>query len=70
MPDVRAAVSDEDRWYEETWQYFFFAERFGWTPEETDNCPLRIVDRLPGVAQMYDEVEADRQREQAESAKA
>lgn len=70
MPDVRPALTDEDRWYEETLQYFFFAERFGWTPQQTDDCPLRIIDRLPGVAQMQDEVEAERQREQAEAAKA
>lgn len=68
MTDVRAALTDEDRWYEETMQYFWFAERFGWTPDQVDNMPLRVIDRLPGVAAMYDEVQAERQRTEAEAA--
>lgn len=55
------AVSDEDRYLEGTAQYFWFADRFGWLPEQVDEQPLWVVDRLPAVAKIHDEVTRERQ---------
>jgi len=55
--------------YEDAMMYFFFAERWKWRPSEVDDEPQWLIDRLPGVAQMYDEVQADKQRAAAESEK-
>ena len=43
-------------------QYFWWAERFGWTPAQVDMLPLMVRDRMPGVARMYDEVQEERQK--------
>ena len=50
-------------------QYFWFAERWHWEPEQVDNAPQWLVDRLPGVATMYDEVQADKRQAEADAAK-
>lgn len=52
----------EDKLYEDAVSYFWFAERWHWTPEQVDNAPQWLVDRLPGVAAVVDEIEEDRQR--------
>jgi hypothetical protein len=45
--------------------YFWFAERWGWTPRQVDEAPQWLVDRLPGVATIVDEIEEDKQRRAA-----
>lgn len=55
-------ISDEDRYIEGAARYFFFAERFHWTPEQVDNMPAWLLDRLPAVAAIHDEIAEDRQR--------
>lgn len=47
---------------EEAAGYFFFAERFHWTPEQVDAAPAWLTCRLPGVAVITDEIQRDRER--------
>jgi hypothetical protein len=53
---------------EEAAGYFFFAERFGWTPDQVDQLPVRLYDRLPAVAVIHDEVAQAKQQEQIDAA--
>jgi hypothetical protein len=46
--------------------YFWFAERWGWTADQVDNSPQWLVDRLPGVAAVVDEIEEDKRRAAAQ----
>lgn len=50
---------------EEAATYFFFAERFGWTPDEVNAAPAYLTSRLPAVAAITDEIK--RAREEAAS---
>lgn len=36
------------------------ADRFGWTPEQVDNLPAATADWLISIAQITDEVKAER----------
>lgn len=45
--------------------YFFFAERFHWTPDQVDAAPAYLRDRLPAVAVIKDTI--DRERQEAAS---
>lgn len=47
---------------EEAAYYFWYAQRFNWPPDVVDDLPGRLVDRLPAVAAIYDELEQERQK--------
>lgn len=47
---------------EQAASYFFFAERFGWTPAEVDELPAYLASRMPGVAVVTDEIKAEREK--------
>lgn len=48
---------------EEAGAYFFFAERFGWTPRQVDEeVPAYLHSRLPTVAAVTDEIAQERQK--------
>ena len=42
--------------------YFWYADRFGWTPDQVDALPIEVATRLKPIAELYDEVVADKQR--------
>jgi len=42
--------------------YFWYADRFGWTPDQVDELPAWLRDRLPTVGAVYDEIKAERER--------
>lgn len=46
---------------EEAAGYFFFAERFHWTPDQVDAAPAWLTSRLPGVAVITDQIQRERQ---------
>jgi len=48
--------------YEDAVSYYWFAQRWNWTPDQVDECPQWLVDRLPGVAAIADEIEEDKRR--------
>lgn len=48
--------------------YFFFAERFGWTPDQVDDLPVVLYDRLPAVAVIHDQVAEEKQKERLDDA--
>lgn len=56
----RKAVSTEDVAMEAAAIYFYFAERFGWTPDVVDDLPVWLRERLPAVGAIQDEI-ADEQ---------
>lgn len=58
MP-VRDAVGREDDLYERTMHYLWFADRFGWTPEQVDDQPQWFLSRAAEVAAVLDEVRAE-----------
>lgn len=41
-------------------RYYWFANRFGWTPQQVDAQPVWLTDRLPAVAEIADQIEQDR----------
>lgn len=41
--------------------YHDFAKEYGWTPDQVDNVPALLVDRMMVVARMCHEIEAERQ---------
>jgi len=59
---VRARVSAEDELWEVTAQFFWWAERFGWTPDQVEALPLFVRERMAGVAAMHDELRAEREK--------
>lgn len=50
---------------EEAAGYYFFADRFNWTPDQVDDAPAWLIARLPGVAVIRDEIEQERQAHRA-----
>lgn len=36
------------------WRYGWFAERYGWTPNQVDEQPVWVMMRLPGYASAVD----------------
>ena len=40
------------------WRYGWFAERYGWTPNEVDAQPLWVLKQLPVWAGAWDEAQA------------
>jgi len=42
--------------------YFMFADRFGWTPDQVDELPAVLADRMLVIAQVRDEVQAEASR--------
>jgi hypothetical protein len=62
LSGVRDAVSVEDVALEEAARYFWYATKFGWTPDQVDNMPGWLTDRIATVAAVSDEVEADKQK--------
>lgn len=43
--------------------YAWFADRHNWTPEQVDNLPWLMQERLMAVAAVRDEVERDKRKE-------
>jgi hypothetical protein len=43
----------------EEYRYFVCAERFGWTPAQTDDSPAVLVDWLIAIGSVVDEVKAE-----------
>lgn len=41
------------------YRYFYFAERFGWTPDEVDRQPAVLLDWLQAIGGVVDEIKAD-----------
>ena len=41
------------------YRYFYFAERFGWTPAEIDEQPAQLLDWLQAIGDVVDQVKAD-----------
>ena len=41
---------------DEEWEYFLFADRFGWTPEVVDRQPARLVQMLLAIGNIVEEV--------------
>lgn len=42
--------------------YHGFAKEYGWTPDQVDNAPALLVDRMMIVAHACHEIEAERNR--------
>lgn len=59
---MRAAVSDEDRWWEEASAADWWGERYGWTPEQVEALPVTLKDRMPGVAALKAELQAEKDK--------
>ena len=45
----RALPGEPELWERVYWDYWFFADRFHWTPEQVDAQPAVILDRLREV---------------------
>jgi hypothetical protein len=45
---------------DEQWYYYQMADRFGWTPEQTDNLPAGTADWLLAMASMIEEVKIEK----------
>lgn len=65
MDKVRPAVSIDDAALEGAGVYFFFAERFGWTPDQVDDMPAWLRDRLATVGAVHDEVAEEKAKKAA-----
>lgn len=59
---ARDAVSEEDLLLEEAADYWWYAERFGWTPDVVDELPQWLAARLHTVAAVNDEVVQERNK--------
>jgi hypothetical protein len=44
---------------------FWWADRFGWTPQQVEALPVLYRDRLPHVAQIVDKLRLVEQQKQA-----
>lgn len=42
--------------------YFWYAERWQWTPAQVDDLPWLMQERLMAVAMVHDEAERDRRK--------
>jgi hypothetical protein len=52
------------------WRYGWFAERYGWTPNQVDEQPLWVIRQFPVWAGAVDEAKATLQEQaQAEAAR-
>jgi hypothetical protein len=49
---------------EDAASYFWYADRFGWTPAQVDAMPAWLDSHLPTVAGAYDELRQQMQEEQ------
>lgn len=45
---------------DEEWAYYLAADKFGWTPSQTDEQPAYLVDWLLAISVIVDEVKAKR----------
>ena len=45
---------------DEYWEYYICAKEFGWTPEEVDNQPVRVVSWVIAIHNVVVEVENER----------
>lgn len=63
----RPAVSTEDVAMEAAATYFWFADRFDWTPDTVDNLPVWLKERLPAVASIHDELAEERAKKDSKS---
>lgn len=52
------------------WRYGWFAERYGWTPNQVDEQPLWVIGQFPTWAGAVDEAKATLQEAQAEAERA
>jgi hypothetical protein len=42
------------------WTYYLLADRFGWTPDQVDQQPARLVSMLLAIGNVVDEVKAEK----------
>lgn len=45
---------------DEFWEYYICAKEFGWTPDEVDNQPARVVSWVIAIHNVVTEVENER----------
>jgi hypothetical protein len=54
--------NDEWPFPDAEYRYYLCADRFGWTPEETDNQPAQLIDWVLGIAGVVEEVKAEKMK--------
>lgn len=59
-----APLSGEPAWWAKVAVYEAYANRYGWTPDQVNNLPWWVADRLLHVAALRDEVTEAMQRAQ------
>lgn len=55
---------------ERTASFGFFAERYGWTPDQVETLPHWFKQRLPAFARIMDELKAESEKEAVSDARA
>lgn len=48
-------LAGEPAAWDEAFEYFWWAERFGWTPDQVDTLPVGLHARIPLVAKEVDD---------------
>jgi hypothetical protein len=56
----RALPGEPALWERTYWEYWFFADRFGWLPSQVDNESAVILERLRDVALTVEEFQRER----------
>ena len=59
---VHPAEGPQTQLLDEATTYWWYAERFGWTPDQVDDCPAWLVHRLPVIAGVNDELNEEQAR--------
>lgn len=59
---VRPANGLLERLMDQAIDYFWWADRFGWTPDQVDAMPYLKRERIRTVAEVVDEVQRDKDR--------
>lgn len=52
--------------WDEAFEYIWWAERFGWTPDQVNALPDRLYVRIPLVAKEIDEWREEETRRQSQ----
>jgi len=47
--------------YDQALRYYWFADRFGWTPQQVDTAPALLTARLMTIGEVRDDVAAAKQ---------
>lgn len=62
---MRPARPGEQTWWEEAFDTWWWLDRFGLTPAQVAELPIRDVKRVPLVAALVDKIRADKQKDAA-----